>query len=90
MEKNKIFIGVIGGALLLAALSNAFSSEDHHSDDHMFEISYGDGDRKHGSSSRSGNNAKIMFNGKSVNCDAETGTVVLEREDGSKTTVTCD
>ena len=90
MEKNKIFIGVIGGALLLAALSNVFSSEEHQSGDHMFEMSMDDDDRQHRSHSRSGKNSSIRFNGESISCDAENGTVVLEREDGSKTTVTCD
>jgi len=88
MEKNKIFIGVIGGALLLAALGSMLSSEDDHGNGHMFEVSFDHEDGQH--RSRSGNKTTILHNGKTMKCDPETGTVVIERDDGSKTTVTCD
>jgi len=79
MNKNYIFIGVIGAALLVAAIANNFSSDDFYSDDD-FQGSW--------ESSHSG--STVEFNGKSYKCDSDTKSVVLEHEDGSTTTVICD
>ena len=91
MNKNQIFIGVIGGALVLAALSSAFSGEERYDDDHRFEMSFDHEDGEYrGPRSGSGSNSTVEFNGKTITCDAETGTVELTHEDGSVTTVTCN
>jgi len=90
MNKNHIFVGVIGAALLVAALANVFASEDDYDGNRHLRVSYGDDHEHRGSRSRSGRNATIEFNGETIACDADTGQVVLEHEDGSKTTVTCD
>jgi len=91
MTKNQIFIGVIGGALVLAALSSAFSGEERYDEGRRFEVSFDHEDGEHrGSRSRSDSSSTVEFNGKTIACDAETGTVELTHEDGSVTTVTCN
>ena len=80
MNKTHIFIGIIGAALVVAAIGNAFSSEEYYRDTHV----------RWDHDGSSGSEASIDFDGKDVKCDAETGSVVLEHEDGSTTTVICD
>lgn len=86
MNKNQIFIGVLGAALLVAAVANAISPITHESDG--FRVVYSDGSEH--KSYRGNGHATLEFNGKHYECNRETGSVVLEHEDGSKTTVTCD
>jgi len=90
MNKNYIFVGVIGAALLVAAIANVISPEEFGRDDYRVKVSYDSEEdmydrARHGR----GSGSTVKFNGKHYKCDEETGSVVLEHEDGSTTTVTC-
>ncbi|MBL4789976.1 MAG: hypothetical protein JKY60_13370 [Kordiimonadaceae bacterium] len=93
MDKNKIFLGAIGVAFVVAAAANAMSPNFYHQHGEDWDVRINDGDgNRHGNRhyGRGHGQASVEFNGKSYKCDAETGKVELEHEDGSKTVVTCD
>ena len=88
MNKNYIFVGVIGAALLVAAIANVISPEKVGGDHYRIKLSH-DGEKGSYDRTRRGSGSTVEFNGKHYKCDEETGSVVLEHEDGSTTTVTC-
>jgi len=76
MSRNTIFLAVVGGAIVIAALFGSGGSSDK---DFTIEVSNG------GSAG-----TDIEFNGKTYKCDEETGSVTLTHDDGSTTKVVCD
>ncbi len=96
MNKNMIFIAVTGGALVLAVLASLISGEEHDADHpdgdrHRLRINMGDQDGSHHRSrSQRNRQSSIEFNGKTYQCDEETGFIILEHEGGQKTKVICD
>jgi|GEM_PF-6585323 len=94
MDKNKIFLGAIGVAFVLAAAANAMSPNFYpqHGEDWDIHMDEGDNNRRGNRRYGRGNHgqASVEFNGKTYKCDPESGKVELEHEDGSKTVVTCN
>jgi hypothetical protein len=77
MSRNTLFLAVVGGAIVLAALMGSPGSDDK---DYRIEVKH-DGGR---------DSSSVEFNGKDYKCDTETGQVTLTHDDGSETVVICD
>jgi hypothetical protein len=91
MNKNHIFIGVIVGAIGVAAIGNFISPESAHSGRNGWGMSMdGEDHHRRGSRPHSGDKSTVEFNGKTYRCNKETGSVELTHDDGSITVVTCD
>jgi|GEM_PF-1683512 len=94
MTRNQLFMALAGGATVLAVISAGLTSSDH-ADDHDGFLVIAGGDRV----SVSGDDIEIESRGDSIvvhtkdgtiNCTKNGGTVVIEREDGTKTEISCD
>ncbi|NVJ99354.1 MAG: hypothetical protein HWE25_14465 [Alphaproteobacteria bacterium] len=92
MTRHQLFAAVMVGAGALILISSAFSSGEY--DDNFVVVV--DHDRGH---RLSGDEVSIESNGSglvvrtkdgTIDCKKNGGTVVINREDGSSTEITCD